>query len=226
MQQWSQIAGNGCDSDIQRKQMPQSLDHQRVCTSEINICKWLLEKRSQQICISSINSHLFFPDKIGSLTPWCLSRSRLFLLELAVPEPRLAAQLLQAPSVPRGGTIQSPWGQDPFTAPEPAWLKPHADCREEAGNRLEHSWDRNVTLHSADQSCGSPPLHHRPSHSAQCLQLAQTAQDAAAASLAPAATHRDAPLLHPPAPSLNSSPFPRGSQPCKVMFLMSTNRNK
>lgn len=81
MQHWSQIAGNGCDSDIQRKQMPQSLDHQRVCISEINICKVLLEKKSQQICISNINSHLFFTvwpsNKIGSLTRWYLSHCRV-----------------------------------------------------------------------------------------------------------------------------------------------------
>lgn len=164
MQHWSRIAGNGCDSDIQRKQMPQSPDHQRLCISEINICKVLLEKKSQQICISNINSHLFFPvwpsNKIGSLTQWHLSYTGLFLLELTVSQlPHTKVGSAAAPGTfctQRMDKLQMPWGQDPFTDSKPVWLKPHADSRKEPGSRLQYSWDRNVTLDSVDQSWGFP----------------------------------------------------------------------
>lgn len=55
------MAGNGYGSEIQSKQIPQSLDHQSICISEINIYKVLLKKNpQQQIFISDIRSPLFF----------------------------------------------------------------------------------------------------------------------------------------------------------------------
>lgn len=155
----------------------------------------------------------------------------LFLPELAVSQlPHTKVGTTAAPGTfctQRMGKLQMPWGQDPFTDCEAAWLKARADWRKEpeAGcNTPERGmwhWTQLIRAGVALPSKAELPVLLR------CLQLAHTAPDAAAAaSLAPAAAHRDALLVHPPPSSEFFSISYGGSQPCKLMFLMATNRNK